>query len=176
MSDLVPIGFTARAHGIRGELVFVPTTEDLALAQGRVFLRPRAGGNAKPFTIRARRAHHGNLLLSFEEFNDRSTAELLKSHTVLVEKSRLGALDDDEVFLADLPGLQVEVASENGAWQHLGRIVAAEAPAGQVLWSILTPEGKEVLFPAVPEFIKVLDPAKGLARICPPPGLLDLYL
>jgi 16S rRNA processing protein RimM len=44
------------------------------------------------------------------------------------------------------------------------------------LWSIRTPDGKEVLFPAVEEFVLDIDLEAGSVRIAPPPGLLDLYL
>lgn len=174
--ELAAIGYIARAHGVRGELVFVPETDDPSLADGVVYLRPRAGGAARPYAVAGRRRHHGNVLLLLEGLEDRTAAERLKAHTLLIDKARLPALEEDEVYLADLPGLEVETPDGAGGWRSLGRIVAAEAPAGQVLWTIRSPEGKDILFPAVEQFIVSLDPQSGLARIDPPPGLLDLYL
>ena len=46
----------------------------------------------------------------------------------------------------------------------------------QELWSILTPEGKEILLPAVPEFVADIDLDTGIIRITPPEGLLELYM
>jgi 16S rRNA processing protein RimM len=51
-----------------------------------------------------------------------------------------------------------------------------DTPAGQEIWTILTPEGREILFPAAPDFVLEINPEAGLARIAPPPGLLALYL
>lgn len=173
--DLVPIGHLSKAHGIRGELVLVLTTEYPELASGTVYLRPRNGGVARPLAIAHTRAHHGALLVAFSDITDRNQAELLRSHTVLVSRDRLPALEEDEIWLRDLPGLRVIALEEDGPEREIGVITAAEAPAGQILWTIAAPDGTEILFPAVDEFVLSIDPDKGEARIAPPPGLLDLY-
>lgn len=173
--ELVPIGYLSRAHGIRGELAFVLNAESSDLAQGEVWLRPKAGGTARLFEIERARAHHGALLVTLKGVGTRNEAEALKAHTVLVDAGRLPPLDADEIWLKDLPGLRVLVEDEGGE-RDIGVIASADAPAGQVLWSITTPTGKEVLFPAVDEFVLSIDLEKGEARIAPPPGLLDLYL
>lgn len=191
MADLVSIGYVLRPHGVRGEMLFVPLTDDPSLADGLVYLRPKAGGATLPFTVTGRRAHHGALLLTFRELADRTAAERYKSHTLLVPKERLPEPAADELYLSDLPGLMVQVPVESGEsgaggqpaepgaggqWRDLGRIARAEAPAGQPLWTISGKNGQEILFPAVDEFIVAIDLEAGTARIAPPPGLLDLYL
>jgi 16S rRNA processing protein RimM len=108
--------------------------------------------------------------------NTRTEAESLRSHTVLVSRDRLPASGEGEVPAGDLPGLTVLARGEDGLDRPLGFIAFAAAPAGQQIWSIATPDGREILVPAVPEFVLSIDPAAGIARIAPPPGLLDLYL
>lgn len=46
----------------------------------------------------------------------------------------------------------------------------------QEVWVIVTPDGREVLFPAVPEFVPDIDLDAEIIRIAPPEGLLELYL
>lgn len=174
-SERLPVGYLSKAHGIRGELVLV-LTADLEKVEGPVFLRHKNGGPERPFVLERARRHHGAFLVSFAGVTTRTEAEELRSHTVLLDRRRLPRQQRGEPLLEDLPGLAVLLVEESGAERELGRIASAEAPAGQVIWSILTPEGKEILFPAVPEFIRSLDLEKGEARIVPPPGLLDLYL
>ena len=41
---------------------------------------------------------------------------------------------------------------------------------------IATPDGKEILFPAVDQFVISIDLEEGKAVIAPPPGLIELYL
>ena len=151
------------------------TTDFPELASGTVYLRPRGGGQARALTIERTRVHHGTLLVAFAEISDRNQAELLRSHTVLVAEDRLPALEDDEVWLRDLPGLRVIAVAEDGGEREIGVITTAEAPAGQILWTIAAPGDKEILFPAVDAFVLSIDQDKGEARIAPPPGLLELY-
>lgn len=174
-TGLVPIGYISRAHGVRGEMGFVLTAGDPSLALGELFLRHRSGGEARRFVALGARAHHGGLLLRLQGIESRTDAELYKSHTVLVSRDRLPPLDEGEAFLADLPGLHVLVEGADGP-VPLGVIERAEAPAGQLLWTIRTPDAREVLFPAVEEFVLSIDLDKGEALIDPPPGLLDIYL
>jgi 16S rRNA processing protein RimM len=172
-ADFVRIGYTTKAHGIRGELSFVLTAESVDLVSGTLFLRPRHGGAARPYAVAGVRSHHGNLLLSLRGVTDRNAAERLRSHTALVPRDALPPLAEDEIYLRDLIGLEVYVAAGK---TPLGVIRSAEAPAGQPLWTILAPDGREILFPAVEEFVLSIDMTRGEARIAPPPGLLDLYL
>lgn len=172
---MVSIGYLSKAHGIRGELVFVLTAESPELASGQVYLRHKNGGPVRPFTVERTRRHHGNLLIVFAGVASRNDAEALRSHTVLVSRDRLPPLAEGEMLLSDLPGLRV-LAVQGGAEREIGVIASVDASSGQVLWSIRPARGGEILFPAVDEFVLSIDPERGEARIAPPPGLLELYL
>ena len=149
--------------------------ETLDLAQGTLFLRHRSGGAIRPFSLLRKRIHHGALLLTFAGVTTRNDAEALRSHTVFVARQEV-ALADNEVFLHDLPGLRVFAVNEKGAETELGLLESVSVPAGQILWTIRTPDGKEILFPAADDFVLSIDLDAKRARIAPPPGLLDLYL
>lgn len=179
----MPVGYFTKAHGIRGEISMVLQAESVEILNGLIYVRPRNGGAVKPHTVVRIRRHHGGLLVLLEGVDTRNDAELLRSHTVLVDESKLPALEEDEVYLKDLPGLRVFLASpssQNGnepaAGEALGVIREVSSPAGQELWAIVTGEGKEILFPAVDEFVLSIDLKEGRAIIDPPPGLLELYL
>jgi 16S rRNA processing protein RimM len=170
----VAVGYCSKAHGIRGELTLTLEAESPDVLRHGLYLRPRRGGPARFFRLRGLRRHHGNLLLALEGVETRNDAETLRAHTVLVDEQSLPALADDEVYLKDLPGLNVFVRTDN-ADTPLGRLAEISSPAGQDLWTIKTPDGREILFPAVDEFIVSLDTEQGRAVIAPPPGLLELY-
>ena len=189
-SSLVPIGHLSKAHGIRGEVVLVLEADSLELVNGELFLRPRGQRITRKLTVVQVRLHHGKLLVSFEGISTRNEAELLCRHTVLIPKDRLPPLEENEIFLSDLPGLRVFVADSSsevpekghagGAiaarGKEIGIIASVDIPAGQELWTITTPDGKEILFPAVDPFVISIDLEEGAALIAPPPGLLELYL
>lgn len=170
------MGYLSKAHGIRGELMLVLTAEFSEPADGTLYLRPRNGGAVRAHQLRGKRLHHGSLLVSFEGVATRNDAELLRSHTVFVSRQSLPPLEEGEIFLSDLHGLAVFVVDKAGTEAELGVIEDASAPAGQILWTIRGKGGEEILFPAVEAFVRSIDLDANIARISPPPGLLDLYL
>ena len=202
---LIPIGHITKPHGIRGELLLVFAADDPALLKGDVFLSPsaaRPGGQPvagaplsasgaaslrglpsvpsqamRKVTIERVRMHHGSLIVSFAGVHSRNEAELLRQHTLLAPRSRLSPLEEDEVYLLDLPGLRVLAVDEkSGGEREIGVIASVDIPAGQELWTITTPDGQEILFPAVDQFVLGIDLDARTARIAPPPGLLEIYL
>ena len=99
--------------------------------------------------------------------------ELLRGQTLLIPESALPELDEDEVYLHDMLGLSVVL---DATGQKLGVLDHVLFHGEQELWSILTPEGKEILLPAVPEFVADIDLDTEIIRITPPEGLLELYM
>ena len=176
MNPFIVIGRIVKAHGIKGEVCvdFYADSPSIlpSSSSGTVWLdlppeAPRA------YKIIAARQHHGRMLLTLENVPDRSAAELLRGVGVLVPRESLPALDPGEIYLADLPGFTVTLLDTG---ETLGQITAVDLAAGQEIWRITTPEGKEVLFPAVPQFVAKLDAEARSACIDPPPGLLELYI
>jgi 16S rRNA processing protein RimM len=127
-------------------------------------------------TVERVRACRGELLLTLRGVDSRDKAEELRRHHVLISRNMLPPPAEGEVYLFSLPGLRVLARDEEGADADIGRIASVDTPAGQEIWTILTPEGREILFPAAPDFVLDIDPEAGFARIAPPPGLLALYL
>lgn len=104
---------------------------------------------------------------------DRTAAEFLRGQTLLIPESALPELDEDEVYLHDMLGLSVVL---DATGQKLGVLDHVLFHGEQELWSILTPEGKDILLPAVPEFVADIDLDTEIIRITPPEGLLELYM
>ena len=113
------------------------------------------------------------LLIRFVEAPDRTAAEFLRGQTLLIPESALPELDEDEVYLHDMLGLSVVL---DATGQKLGVLDHVLFHGEQEIWAILTPEGKEILLPAVPEFVADIDLDTEVIRITPPEGLLELYM
>jgi 16S rRNA processing protein RimM len=180
-SSLVPIGYIRKAHGIKGEVALNVEAESTDFLRGSVlWLHPGDAPQTKLETLRklvveAFRRHHGALLVKFAGIEDRTQAEILRRHTVFVPRELIAANEED-VYLHDLPGLRVFVREKDGGRREIGLLESVDEPAGQELWTIVTPEGQEILFPAAPQFVVNMDIAEGTLCIDPPPGLLELYL
>jgi 16S rRNA processing protein RimM len=175
--SLILLGRIRKPHGIRGEVCLAFEAEDPKLLRGEVYLAPPAG-EAPPaagFVERVRLCR-GEVLLTLRGVDNRDKAEELRRQRLFIPRTRLPLPAEGEVYLFSLPGLRVLSRDEGGAETEIGRIASVDTPAGQEIWTILTPEGREILFPAAPDFVLEINPEAGLARIAPPPGLLALYL
>lgn len=174
MSDdtFIEIGLVGRPHGLRGEVGVDFWADSPDLLRGTLWLRPGRGA-PRPHTVAAVRRHQGRPLVLFEGIADRSAAETLRGMHVLVPKDRLPEPGEDEVYLHELLGLRVLL---NDTGTVLGTLDDVQMPGGQEVWSIRTADGKEVLLPAVEEFVASIDLDTREVRITPPPGLVELYL
>lgn len=172
-ANLIEVGVLGRPHGIRGEIRVNYYAESLdLLLGGRVYLQ---AGNREPRRVEVEsvRLHGGMPLLRLVEAPDRASAEVLRGQTLLVEEASLPEPDEDEVYLHDMLGLDV-LLDEDGS--RLGTLDHVLFHGEQEIWAIVTPDGHEVLLPAVPEFVTDIDLDAGIIRIVPPEGLLELYL
>ena len=149
------IGRVIKAHGIRGEVVVDPTTDepDIRYAPGTVL-------HARP--------HQGRLLVTFDEVPDRTAAESLRGTQFWAEQ--LDIDDDEEGFYDhDLTGLRV---IHEGA--EIGTVTGVmSGPAGTIL-EVELAGGKQALVPFVFDIVPEVDLEAGTCTITPPDGLLDI--
>lgn len=172
-SSLVVLGRLAKPHGVKGDIRVDYYADSADLLDKPLMLR---AGRFAPRPIRVRDWHlwKDQLILGIEGCNDRSAAEQLRGQELLIDASFLPEPEEDEPYLRDLIGLSVRL--EDGT--TVGELEDVDFPAGQEMWVIRAPEesgGYEILFPAVPEFVRDIDLSEGTATIAPPEGLLDLY-
>jgi 16S rRNA processing protein RimM len=172
MNPFIIIGKITKPHGIKGEVSVDFYADSPSILGQTVWLKLPP---APPYTceVLVTRRHQGRLLLTLENVPDRTAAELLRNAEVLIPRDRLPALEPGEIYLADLPGFTVILKETN---EPIGEIVEIDLSSGQEIWRIATPTGKEVLFPAVPEFVAELNAETRTAHITPPSGLLEIYL
>ena len=134
---------------------------------------PRPGaGRPRPYVVTSARDNNGRLILALEGVADRNAAEALRGAEVFVSEADLPPPDEGEEYLHRLLGAKVLLADET----PVGVFEAILDTPGQLTWVIQAANGREILFPAVPEFILGLDADAGRIHIDPPPGLLELYL
>jgi 16S rRNA processing protein RimM len=166
------VGRIGRPHGIRGDVVVEVRTDDpqLRFAAGSVLAtEPAAAG---PLTIAASRWHSGRLLVSFDGFADRDSADELRGVLLVVDSADLeDPGDPDEFRDHQLIGLQARTTGG----EHVGT-VADILHHGQDLLVIRGAgprDGADILVPFVAALVPEVDAAAGYLVIDPPPGLLD---
>ena len=167
--DLVTVGLIAKVHGIGGEVVIHPLTDDPGRFEaGATVLLEAPGISASPRRILGSRMHQQRFLLQLEGVPDRTAAEALRGGRLCVREADLPALPPGQVWLHDLPGMAV--ASEDG--DDLGTVhQVLETGEDRRLLVIRGPRG-EVLVPFIEEFVMSIDREARRIRIKVLEGLL----
>jgi len=109
MNDkLLLVARVSGAFGVRGELRIATFTEDpTALARYRDLLRE---DGSPGLTIASARAVKGAAIVRAKEVETRDQAEALRGLALYIHRDILPPVDEDEFYLADLIGLEVEDA------------------------------------------------------------------
>lgn len=135
-------GQIVNTHGIRGEVKIVPWADSAEfLCQFSTLYI-----DEKPVKVQSARVHKGSVIALLEGVHDINSAMLLKNKVVHIRREDAN-LPEGAFFLADIIGL--DVVDEQGA--KLGILKDILSPSRQQVYVV---EGeREILIPAVPEFI-----------------------
>jgi len=177
MSDLPPeliiVGRVRKAHGIRGELVVEPITDepDAVFASGRRVIAGTASGDPskdrRELRILAASPFKGGFIVHFDGIPDRTAAELWRDRFLLVPADELEQLGHDQVFVHELRGMRAEL--ETG--ETVGTVADTyELPQGLTL--DVKREKDSVMIP-YDRIVTNVDRSERVIRIDPPAGLLD---
>lgn len=171
--SFVTVGKVVKPHGIRGEFSMLSYADSPLLFDELDAVYLSFGkGRPRRFVVSKWRKHKGMILMTLESVADRNRAEELRGAEVLARTKDLPDTDEDEVYLYELEGLRVELQDGTEVGILSGFI---ETPQ-QETWSITMPNGKELLLPAVPEFVLDIDLDAERIVIDPPDGLLDVCI
>lgn len=171
VEQLIAVGVLSRPHGVKGEIRLACYGDSAWIPLDNVFLQ-LGETPVKEVEIISSRIHKKSLLVCFKGFTDRTSVENLRGQTVLIPRNNLPNLEDGQFYLHDLLGFLVLLDETN---EQIGKLEHVLFPNGQEVWSIFTFEGKEIFFPAVPEFVSDINFDAKIIKIRPPEGLLDLY-
>ena len=154
--DLVTVGLIATVHGIRGEIVVHPLTDDpTRFSAGEMVLLEAPNVPANPRRILGSRMHQQRFLILLEGVPDRSAAEALRGGRLCVREADLPALPPGQLWLHEAPGMAV--VTEEG--EVLGVVhELLETGEDRRLLVVHGPRG-EVLVPFVEQFVVAIDRA-----------------
>lgn len=171
------VGYVAGAHGIRGGVrVHLHDSDSEALTIGRRVVLQREGQGLGTHELRSVEpipGKPGRYRVTLAGVADRNAAEALRGSELLVDRSELPELPDDEFYLVDTIGLPVE-RDRDGVAQALGTVVGITTNGVQDLLQVQWrgPDGRnhEWLLPVLPQHIVELDERRVLVEL--PLGLL----
>jgi 16S rRNA processing protein RimM len=185
MTDRAPafviVGRVRKAHGVRGELVVEPISDepDAIFASGRRFFvgdeegRPDTRGTT--VEVVGARPFRDGFLVTFSGITDRNAADLWRDRYLLIPESELPAPADDEIYLHDVPGMRVELPDGT----VVGRVATVwELPQGLMLDVIREAAGAgtkdaTVMIPYDERTVHSVDRSERRIVVDVPEGLLD---
>lgn len=161
-------GRVCNAHGVRG-LVKVEHWCDSprVLSQSkRVFIA--RGGDYEERRIISASVAGATVLMNIEGVDSREAAVAMKGTVLYLHRDDI-PLAPGAMLVADMIGLPVKDAADGRLYGTVADV--SDAPRGK-LYHVECPDGRTVLLPDVPEFIKRIDAEEGMI-VSPIPGFFD---
>lgn len=165
--EWVEVGEIVGTFGVRGELKVRPLTDfpERFEMGATVYLGPERA----PHTITSARIAPEQVVLGLSGIESMTEAQRLRGRRLAVPETDLMPLPADQFYLHDLIGLRVETTKG----KSLGVIGDVISTGGQDLFVVRADSGREVMLPAVKEFVKGVDLQAGVVHVEPIPGLFD---
>jgi 16S rRNA processing protein RimM len=159
------VGTIRRPHGVHGELLMdVATDFPERLQPGvKIFV----GAAHVPTVIAACRGHARGLLLTFEGVDTPESAGMYRNETVWVLAADRPPLPEGQYYHHELLGCTIE-DEKRGSIGILAEILLTGA---NDVYVVQTPEGREVLLPAIAGVVLHIDVPNRIIRIRVPEGI-----
>ena len=172
LSRYIECGKIINTHGCRGDVKAEPWTDtprDL-LDLGRVFVGD--GEDKKEIKILRGSVMQGRfLMLSLEGVESMDAADALRN-TVLYAAREDFHLAEGQYFLSDALELPVYDTREGREGNLLGTVTDISPNAASDIYTVKTPDGAEVLVPAIPVFVTEVIPGE-CVRMAPIDGMFE---
>lgn len=168
--DMVLVGFVARTHGIKGQVILKSETdfaEERFRAGAAVYAR-QGTGPVQSLRVTTVRFQQNRPIVGFDGYATIDEAEDLTGAELRVPEREQAPLPDGRYYHHQLVGC--EVATRDG--ERIGRVADVQGD-GQAVRLVVRGARAEVLVPLVQEFCAI-DIAAQRIVISPPAGLLEV--
>lgn len=149
MEQLLQVGVITQTHGVRGEVKVFPTTDDPErfLDLKKVLLD--TGKETLPLEVQSVKFFKQFVILKFKGIDNINDIERYKRCPLLVTREDAVELEEDEFFIADMIGMNVE--TDDG--KAFGTLKDVMETGANDVYVIESEEHGEVLVPAIKECV-----------------------
>ena len=169
--EKVLIGKVGSPVGIKGEFRVNLYSQDSGnLKEGKVLLLERAEKSVSG-AIEKVRYQKDKPVVRLEGIVDRNAAEDIRGMDVSIYAKDMEELPEGEHYVRDLIGCKVVDLAQDGA--EIGVLRDVIQNTAQSVLDVSTPDGKQVLIPAVDAFLRSIDEEAGVIEVELIPGFLD---
>lgn len=166
MRDYLEACRIVATHGVRGEMKAELLCDSVSFLAKNKTLYWDEGGN-RPVAVLGVRAQEPLALIRLEGVTDMDAARALRGKVLYMAHDAV-KLPKGRYFIQDIIGCAV-VDADTGV--EYGKVKSITHPGAQDIYTVVDAQGNEYMFPAVPEFLKKLDPENGRVVVAPIPGM-----
>lgn len=170
MQDKFQVGAVASVHGIKGEVKVFPTTDEPEKFKKLKTVWMKTAKEDREIALQTVKFFKNMVIVKFEGIDSPEEAYKYKGATLWIPRSEAVPLRKDEYYQADLIGLSV--FTEEGA--ELGTLTDVLETGANDVYEITLPDHRTVLFPAIKDCVKAVDPEGGRMTVHVMDGLMEL--
>lgn len=170
MEDFFKVGVITSPHGIRGEVKVFPTTDDPARFKKLKEVLLDTGKERIVLHIAQVKLFKQFVILKFREYDNINEVESLRKKELWILRSQAVPLQEDEYFIADLIGVNVEL--EDG--RALGVLKDVIQTGANDVYVVEDTDGREIMIPAIKDCILSVDVEGGRMVVHLLKGLMEL--
>jgi len=151
--EFVSIGIITKAHGVKGEVVVIPITDEPQQFERlqKISIKSQEG-ERRDFVIERVKIRPDRIIVKFRDIDNRDHAFVLKGRYVDKAINECKDLPPDEYYIFDLIGLKVKTTNNF----LLGEVTdVLSLPANDVY--VVNNGSKEYLIPAIKDVVKKVD-------------------
>ena len=171
MEQFLQVGVISSTHGLRGEVKVFPTTDDAARFQTLKNVVLDTGREKLDLEIQSVRFFKQFVIVKFKGIDNINDIEKYKGKSLFVTRENAVELEEDEYYIGDLIGMEVYTDDSE---ERFGVVKDVMETGANDVYCVKTPEGKELLLPAIHDCILDVDLDKEEMLVHVLPGLLDL--
>ena len=128
-----------------------------------------------PRKLQRMRQQKNMLIIKFSGIENRDDAESIRNAQLFVTADDLPELDEGEIYIRDLIGMEViEEKKDPEHTENIGTVSDVTVGEFQDILKVTTPEGREVMIPAVEPMIIRIDEEEKIIFVDLPEGLLEI--
>ncbi|SES66933.1 16S rRNA processing protein RimM [Natronincola peptidivorans] len=161
------VGKILNTHGIKGEIkVFSLTDYDERFEELEyVYIE----GHKEKFHISNVKYRPKDIIIAFKDHDDINNVEKFKGKYLLIDEGQKRELPEDTYYIVDIIGLDVYTIDH----KYLGKVVDVLQAGSNEVYCIKNEAGKELMIPAVKEFIPEISLETGKIIVDPIEGMIE---
>ncbi|MBR4200677.1 MAG: 16S rRNA processing protein RimM [Oscillospiraceae bacterium] len=165
--QFLEIGKIVNVHGLNGTVKVMPWCDSAEfLCEFETLYR---GRTHEPMNIERASVQKNMALVKFEGIDTPEAANALRNTVLYMDRNDV-ELDDETHFVQDLIGMAV-IDADTGA--EYGKLHDVLQTGANDVYEVVSPEGKTLLVPVIPQVVLAIDDENNCIRIRPLEGLFD---